>query len=73
MFKIELTRRRLLPSVKLPKFGMLPRVKLPQIDLPRVRIDFPEEVTEMEVESAVWTPFGPKGFTIVFRAKLDRH
>ena len=59
--KLELPRRRFLP-----RFW-----KFPRIDLPRVRIDFPEEITvpwgEMEVERVEFMPLNPKGFKVIFR------
>ena len=55
-FLREVMRRR----QRLPRLWKLPEVKLPQIDLPRVRVDFPEEVVvpwkEMEIERVEFAP-----------------
>ena len=64
-------RWRLFPAVRLPRLWKLPEVKLPQIDLPRVRVDFPEEVVvpwkEMEIEKVEFMPLNPRGFKVIFR------
>ena len=71
MFMIHLRRRRLLPRIVLPKLWKLPRRVLPQVDLPRVIIDFPEEITvpwkEMEIERVEVVPLKPMDLKIIFR------
>ncbi|KKN86962.1 hypothetical protein LCGC14_0262310 [marine sediment metagenome] len=56
--KITLPRRRLLPGFW----------KLPRIDLPRVRIDYPEKVTppwqELKVERVLFCSLKPDGFAV---------
>lgn len=56
MFKITLARRQLLPRFR----------RLPQIDLPRVRVDFPEEVRppwqEIKVERVTFVMINPETF-----------
>lgn len=43
-FQFELPSRRLLPKLVVPKLWKIPRCVLPQINMPRILIDFPEEV-----------------------------
>lgn len=57
-------------KITLPRRRLLPRLwKLPRIDLPRVRVDFPEEVLppwrEIKVERVVFAPI--KGEWFIFR------
>ena len=82
MVKLTLKPRRILPQFKLPQVSLPKLWKLPQrvllrrrvlpgIDLPRVRIDFPKEITvpweEMEIERVEVVPLKPMELKIIFR------
>lgn len=58
MFKLTLSRRHLLPRVW----------KFPEISLPRVRVDFPEEVRppwkEIKVERVMFVAINPETYML---------
>lgn len=58
MFKLTLARRRVFPKLW----------KLPRVDLPRVRVDFPEKVPppwqQIEVDTVIFAQLNPETFIV---------